>query len=79
MEIFYNLLHQIASGRFLMFGNGRNRKSMAYVQNVAEFLEFSTHLTGYHLYNYIDKPDLDMNMLIEIVRKTLFRKIGCRI
>jgi nucleoside-diphosphate-sugar epimerase len=37
----YNLLKQIASRRFVMFGNGRNRKSMAYVENVAAFLEYS--------------------------------------
>ena len=76
----YNLLKQIASGKFLMFGNGKNRKSMAYVQNIAEFLNFSTALKGYCLYNYIDKPDLDMNTLITTVRSTLFNKenIGLR-
>jgi len=72
----YNLLNQIASGRFLMFGEGKNRKSMAYVQNVAEFLYFSTSLTGYNLYNYIDKPDLDMNTLVSTIRETLFKKKG---
>jgi nucleoside-diphosphate-sugar epimerase len=77
----YNLFNQIASGRFLVFGNGRNRKSMAYVQNVAEFLNFSTKMTGYHLYNYIDKPNLDMNTLVRIVRQILFGKseIGLRL
>ena len=34
----YNLLRQIASGRFVMVGAGRNTKSMAYVGNVAAFL-----------------------------------------
>ncbi|MBD2859281.1 NAD-dependent epimerase/dehydratase family protein [Spongiibacter sp. KMU-158] len=72
----FNLLNQIASGRFLMFGNGKNRKSMAYVQNVAEFIQFSTKLSGYNLYNYIDKPDLDMNTLVGTVRATLFKKSG---
>ena len=72
----YNLLKQIASGKFIMFGNGNNRKSMAYVQNVAEFLNFSTTLKGNNLYNYIDKPDLDMNTLVGTVKKTLFNKEG---
>ena len=31
----YNLFHQLASGRFLMVGDGKNRKSMAYVGNIA--------------------------------------------
>ena len=72
----YNLLKQISSGRFLMFGNGHNRKSMAYVQNVADFLHFSTQLRGYHLYNYIDKPDLDMNTLVSVTREILHGKSG---
>lgn len=72
----YNLLNQIASGRFIMFGDGKNCKSMAYVQNIAECLTHVTTLTGYHLYNYIDKPDLDMNTLVSICRKTLFGKEG---
>lgn len=72
----YNLLKQIASGKFIMFGDGTNRKSMAYVQNIAEFLQCSTKLNGYNLYNYIDKPDLDMNILVSTVRKTLFNKEG---
>ena len=33
----YNLLRQIATGRFAMIGNGENRKSMAYVENVTAF------------------------------------------
>jgi len=72
----YNLLKQIASGKFIMFGDGKNRKSMAYVQNVADFLNFSINMKGYNLYNYIDKPDLDMNTLIATVRSTLYNKEG---
>jgi hypothetical protein len=34
----YNLLKQIASGKFIMVGRGRNKKSMAYVENVAGLL-----------------------------------------
>tara|TARA_B100000989_G_scaffold143755_1_gene107131 strand:+ start:19707 stop:20699 length:993 start_codon:yes stop_codon:yes gene_type:complete len=71
----YNLLKQIASKRFIMFGVGKNKKSMAYVENVAAFLEFSLSFKpGLHIYNYIDKPDLDMNNLVTKVRKTLFGK-----
>ena len=72
----YNLLKQIASGNFIMFGSGKNRKSMAYVQNVAEFLQYSTSLTGYNLFNYVDKPDLDMNSLVATTRQSLFKKEG---
>jgi len=78
----YNLLRQISSGRFIMCGNGKNKKSMAYVANVAAFLEYSLSFKpGLHIYNYIDKPDLDMNSLIFEARKTLFEKnnVGLRI
>ena len=78
----YNLLRQIASKRFVMFGGGRNRKSMAYVENVAAFIEYSLSFKpGVHTYNYIDKPDFDMNTLISGARKTLFGKtnVGLRL
>ena len=78
----YNLLHQIASGRFIMFGSGTNRKSMAYIQNVAEFLAFCTQFgSGEHLYNYVDQPDLDMNTLVAISRSVLFgqNRVGLRL
>jgi nucleoside-diphosphate-sugar epimerase len=78
----YNLLRQIASRRFLMFGDGTNRKSMAYVENVVAFIEYSLSFgPGLHIYNYIDKPDLDMNTLISAARKTLFGKtnVGLRL
>lgn len=78
----YNLLRQIAARRFVMFGGGKNRKSMAYVENVAAFLEYSLSFApGIHVYNYIDKPDFDMNTLISEARNTLFGKnnVGLRL
>ena len=73
----YNLLRQIASGRFAMFGDGRNVKSMAYVENVAKFVVHCIgEKPGVHIYNYIDKPDLSMNQLVQLARKTLFDKSG---
>jgi len=68
----YNLLKQIASGKFAMVGDGKNVKSMAYVENVVSFLLFSTTFgPGIHKYNYIDKPDLTMNKLVGIVKGKL--------
>ena len=68
----YNLLRQIASGRFVMVGSGRNVKSMAYVENIAAFLEYSLSFApGCHVYNYVDKPDFDMNTLVATVRERL--------
>lgn len=71
----YNLLRQIASGIFVMLGDGRNRKSMAYVGNVAAFLlHMLASKPGVHTCNYIDKPDLDMNELVFIARSALGRR-----
>lgn len=68
----YNLLRQIASGKFLMVGNGENRKSLAYVENVAAFIEYSMSFKpGVHIYNYIDKPDFTMNQLVGSVKRIL--------
>lgn len=68
----YNLLRQIASGKFLMVGNGENRKSLAYVENVAAFIEYSMSFKpGLHIYNYIDKPDFTMNQLVGSVKRIL--------
>jgi nucleoside-diphosphate-sugar epimerase len=78
----YNLLSQIASGRFAMIGNGFNVKSMAYVENVAAFLEHSLKFgPGVHLFNYVDKPDFEMNQLVSIVKRSMGRdpKISLRI
>lgn len=67
----YNLIKQVTSGRFIMVGDGLNRKSMAYVGNVAAFLCFLAEsvVTDMDIYNYADKPDLSMNELVEQVRE----------
>jgi nucleoside-diphosphate-sugar epimerase len=73
----YNLLRQIVSGKFLMIGKGKNRKSMAYVGNVAEFIKYRLELAeeGYNVFNYIDKPDLTMTSLLGVIEKSLNKKI----
>ena len=76
----FNLLKQIASGRFVMVGEGQNRKSMAYVDNVAAFLEHAlTFKPGVHIYNYIDKPDFTMNTLVSHVNQLLGRSAKIKI
>ena len=73
----YNLLRQIASGMFVMIGAGRNYKSMAYVGNVVAFLSHMLSAPpGVHVANYVDKPDMEMNQLVELARTTLGRKRG---
>ncbi len=65
----YALLNQIARGHFLMIGNGENKKSMAYVENVSAFLQHCLNFgPGVHIFNYVDKPDLSTKELVEIIR-----------
>lgn len=73
----YNLLKQITSGKFLMIGQGKNKKSMAYIGNVVAFIKHRLELAdeGYHVFNYVDKPDLTMTSLLKVIEKSLNKKI----
>ena len=73
----FNLLDQIASGKFLMVGRGENKKSMAYIGNIVAFLETCIATEQkYGVYNYVDTPDLTMNELVSQVRAKLKGKTG---
>lgn len=73
----YNLFRQIATGRFVMIGRGTNRKSMAYVENVAAFLDHCLDgPAGIELWNYVDEPDQTMNALVSMVRQLMGRPAG---
>lgn len=73
----YNLLKQISSGKFLMVGKGDNHKSMAYVGNVVHFVKYMIENVkeGYNVFNYIDKPDKNMNELVITVSSVLKKHI----
>ncbi len=67
----FTLMDQIYRKRFVMVGAGQNRKSIAYVGNVAAFL---VHMldnapNGACTYNYADKPDLTTRDLVLDIRK----------
>ena len=56
----FNLFNQIASGKFLMIGNGKNKKSMAYIENVVAFIEACiTSNEKYGLYRQHNRGDHD--------------------
>lgn len=73
----YNLLNNLAKGYFINVGKGTNVKSMAYVGNVVAFVKYMIdNITdGYNVFNYVDKPDLDMNHLTELVCRTLGKRL----
>ena len=65
----FTLMDRIARKRFFMIGNGENRKSVAYVGNVAAFLaECLKESRSMTLYNYADKPDLTMKEMVAEIR-----------
>ncbi len=73
----YNLLNNLAKGYFINVGKGTNVKSMAYVGNVVAFVKYliDNITDGYNVFNYVDKPDLDMNHLTELVCRTLGKRL----
>ena len=73
----YNLLRQISGGRFLMVGDGTNKKSMAYVGNIVAFIRhlLTEQREGYSVFNYADKPDFDMNELVARVGNVMDKHI----
>src|SRR5690606_8844563 len=73
----FNLLNQIASGRFMMIGKGDNQKSMSYIGNIVACIEILmlNGLTGYNAYNYVDKPDFTTNDLVFHTGAILNKKI----
>ena len=64
----YNLFKQIMTKKFLMIGDGHNKKSLSYVGNVVSFIKNRIEKSdeGYYVYNYSDKPDFSM---IELINK----------
>lgn len=73
----YNLLNNLAKGYFINVGKGTNVKSMAYVGNVVAFVKYliDNITDGYNVFNYVDKPDLDMNHFTELVCRTLGKRL----
>jgi len=68
----YNLMKQIASGKFLMIGKGENKKSMGYVGNIAAFLSsLATPEPINEVYNFTDKPDLTSMEIVNIIKNAL--------
>ncbi len=72
----YNLIAQINSGRFIMIGNGKNRKSMGYVSNIAKFLTELIDKKGIQVFNFCDKPDLSSSEIASIIADKLDKKLS---
>ena len=59
-----------------MIGTGENKKSIAYVENVAAFLEECLKNPNKHsVFNYVDGPDFKMKELVLDIKKVLFKDV----
>lgn len=64
----HTLINQVANRKFLMVGDGKNHKSMAYVGNVSAFLKHCLNEEKpVQIYNYADTPDFSMNELMAVI------------
>jgi len=71
----FNLLRQIKNGPFFMLGKGDNIKSMACVENVAEFLSFLLDLDSpYYVFNYSDVPNLAVREIVAIASTAIGKR-----
>jgi len=65
-------IRHVAGPDFTHFGEAANRRSMAYVENLAAFLAFvADQVPGERLFNYADVPDLTVAEIVTIVREAL--------
>lgn len=67
----YNLIKQIHSGYFIMIGDGNNKKSMCYVENLVSFIKDRMNHTQTELINFADKPDLKSIEIVRIIYQSL--------
>ena len=68
----YNLINQLRRLSIFMIGDGKNKKSIAYVENLSAFIKHTLELKkGCHIFNYVDKPDFSMESLVNLIKKTL--------
>jgi len=68
----YNLINQIASGKFAIIGDGKNKKSMGYVGNISVFLaSLSSAEKTLDIFNFAGKNDLSINDIVAIVKDEL--------
>jgi GlcNAc-P-P-Und epimerase len=77
----YSLLRQIHRKRFFPVGNGRNVKSLSYVENIVDATLYLWNLGGtprftppFDVFNYIDKPDLTSRQITEVCYASLGKR-----
>lgn len=80
----YSLIRQIDSGKFVLFGDGKNVKSLAYVENLVAATHYlwgtgtgesaRARVEGFEPFNYVDKPDLTSDEIVRTIYEAFGRK-----
>lgn len=72
----FRLIEQIKAGRYFHIGEGRNVKSIAYVQNLVQATLFlmDRMKPGVEVYNYADQPQLSSRQIATIISQSLKNK-----
>ncbi|MBM4104741.1 MAG: NAD(P)-dependent oxidoreductase [Phycisphaerae bacterium] len=72
----YSLIRQIHRRRFVVAGDGVNRKSLAYVENLVDATMhlWARHGEGFDVFNFVEKPDLKSREIAQAVADALGRR-----
>jgi len=73
----YNFMKFVLEKKYFIIGRGDNKKSIGYVENIADFLVFVLKLKegNKYVFNYADKPDLSIKELTVIIKKIAGLKV----
>lgn len=71
----YSLIRQVQRRRFVVAGEGRNVKSLAYVENLVDATMhlWERHGEGIDTFNFVEKPDLRSSAIAQAVADALGR------
>lgn len=66
----FNLINQIYKGPIFLVGSGKNTKSLAYLENITDFILYILSIKKkIMICNYVDKPQLTLKELISFCKK----------
>lgn len=73
----FKLIKQVCDGKFYWVGDGKNIKSIAYVENLVEATCFllDRMVPGCAVYNYSDEPHMETRELVEMIARIAGKKV----
>lgn len=64
----------VINNRFIFIGNKYKKKSLCYVDNLVNFIIFCDNFENSLKSNYVDKPDLTLFEIVQIINKNKYKK-----